>query len=148
MAVASHNVTSTIKNRLRTPRLVIIEFVLDSLWDIGSAGQMLFLSLAPNYVGSNRKNIHHECIRFNFKNGKAIENQPVSVLKRLRKLQKYLTPLCSILVTKSSPHSPPEIPLITLSLSSTPIQTTRLVIYSSPPKMTRQGRLWPPQSTR
>ena len=111
MVLASHNVTPTIKNRLRTPHLVTIEFVLDNLWDIGSAGQMLFLSLAPNYIGSNRQNIHHECIQFNLKNGRAIKNQLVSVLKRLQKLQqKYLTPLCSILVTTSSPHLPPEIP--------------------------------------
>jgi len=92
MALASHNITPTIRNRLRTPRLVIIEFVLDSLHDVGSAGQMLYLSLAPNYVGSNRKNIHHECIRFDLKNKKAFRTQLVSVKRKLRKLQKYLTP--------------------------------------------------------
>jgi len=93
MALTSHNVTPTIKNRLRTPRLVIIEFVLEDLFDVGSAGQMLYLSLAPNYINDNRKNIHHECIRFNLKNQKVINNHGRSVLRKLKAMQKmYLPP--------------------------------------------------------
>lgn len=93
MVLTSHNVTPTIKNRLRTPRLVIIEFVLDELSDVGSAGQMLYLSLVPNYTRDTRHNIRHESIKFDLKNDKATATHMKSVSKKLKNLQQlYVLP--------------------------------------------------------
>ena len=50
MRIVAHNVNATVRNRLRTPRLVIIEFSLRDLPTKGSPGQLLHLSLVPNYA--------------------------------------------------------------------------------------------------
>jgi len=55
-----------VKNRIRTPRLLILEFALKELPDIGSPGQMLYLSLFQNYL--NKKDLHHERIQFDLNN--------------------------------------------------------------------------------
>jgi hypothetical protein len=86
MIVKSHNVKSSIKNRLKTPRLVIIEFVLGELPDTGSSGHMLYLSLFPNYI--NKRDLHFEQIRFDLKNDKAIQDHMDEVSKKVGELRK------------------------------------------------------------
>lgn len=87
MDINSHNMTPTIKCRLRTPRLVIIEFILEELPDISTPGQMLYLSLAPNYLG-DKKDLHHEIIRFDLKSEDAIQEHMAHVSDRVRALNK------------------------------------------------------------
>jgi hypothetical protein len=50
MATSATNPGGPRRQRVRSPRLVIIEFVLDDLPHIGTTGQLLYLSLAQNYV--------------------------------------------------------------------------------------------------
>jgi len=85
MLVTSHNVTATFKNRLRTPRLVIIEFVLEELPVVGTPGQMLHLSLLPNYTSA--ADLHHETIRFDIKNDEAFCKHGAFVSDRVGKLK-------------------------------------------------------------
>ena len=93
MLVNSHNVTASFKNRLRTPRLVIIEFILEELPDVGSPGQMLHLSLLPNYTSA--KDLHHEKVRFDIKNSKALDKHQASVSKRVEKLRRKCALCCA-----------------------------------------------------
>ena len=142
MTLTSHNVTPTIRNRLRTPRLVIIEFVLEELFGVGSAGQMLYLSLVPNYTSDSRKNIRHESIKFDLNNANAFAKHKKAVSRKVKNLQQlYVFP--SISAIAPSPYLPLAIPLIMQFLSSTPIQMIPPVISSSPPTMKIVRRLWP-----
>lgn len=63
MAINAHNPAGPLKQRVKTPRLVIIEFVLDELPHVGTAGQLLHLSLVQNYMVEPSK-LHHELIFF------------------------------------------------------------------------------------
>lgn len=101
MNLTAHNITNSISNRLRSPRLVIIEFVLDELSGIGSAGQMLYLSLFPNYV--KKGDLHHEKISFDLKNEQATSVHIASMPKRVRALKKlcvfFVLPLVHKFIT-------------------------------------------------
>lgn len=83
----SHNVTATVKNRLRTPQLVIIEFVLEEVSDTARAGEMLYLSLISNYTKDKQRDIRHEKIIFDLKNDKAIQGHQSSVSKTVAALR-------------------------------------------------------------
>lgn len=88
MNVVVHNLNATVKNRLRTPCLVIIEFTLGELPDTGSPGQLLNLSLAPNY-GPNRQDLHYKQILFDIKDDAAFTthiNAVSDVVKKLERL--------------------------------------------------------------
>ena|ERR1700679_3485004 len=87
MAINSHNITASINVRLKTPPLVIIEFILEELPSIGSSGQMLFMSLGQNYVG-DKKDLHFEQIQFDLKNPRAINDHMDLVSKRVKDLQR------------------------------------------------------------
>ena len=63
MATSAINPANPRKQRVRSPRLVIIEFVLDDLSHMGTTGQLLYLSLAQNYVVAPGR-LHHELIFF------------------------------------------------------------------------------------
>lgn len=63
MAISAHNPGGAQKQRLRTPRLAIIEFTLDALPHMGTAGHLLYLSLVQNYVVEPSK-LHHKLIFF------------------------------------------------------------------------------------
>ena len=63
MAISAHNSATGLKHRVKTPSLVIIELVLDQLPHIGTAGQLLYLSIAQNYLNMPSK-LHHELIFF------------------------------------------------------------------------------------
>jgi hypothetical protein len=63
MATSATNPEGPRRQRVRSPRLVIIEFVLDDLPHIGTTGQLLYLSLAQNYVVAPDR-LHHELIFF------------------------------------------------------------------------------------
>ena len=56
MEVAAHNIGASFRNSLRTPRLLIIEFVLRELSDTGTAGQMLLeTSPSPQTMSRERR---------------------------------------------------------------------------------------------
>ena len=63
MAIAAHNPANARKQRIKTPSLVIIELVLAQLPHVGTAGQLLYLSLVQNYTPTPTK-LHHELIFF------------------------------------------------------------------------------------
>src|SRR5882757_8293167 len=89
MAVNAHNMTSTILNQLWTPRLVILEFILKDLSNIGTVGQLLHLSLLPNYTRESRDSLHHEQIIFDLNSNQEISDH-VSLMKdRVRNLKMY-----------------------------------------------------------
>jgi hypothetical protein len=87
MEIRSHNIQPSIQNRLRTPRLVIIEFILEGLPDVGTPGQMLYLSLAPNYIGEKTR-LLHEKIRFDLKNDTAVQKHIKAVSERVKAMKK------------------------------------------------------------
>ena len=87
MQIDTHNLAAAVKNWLRTPRLVIIEFILEDLIGIGATGDMLLLSLASNYAPGNRSNIHHEKISFDLKNDNTILQHKHSVSRTVQKLK-------------------------------------------------------------
>ena len=87
MALSSHSTAPSLKARFQTPHLVIIEFILDELLDVGSTGQMLYMSLTPNYL-KNKEDIHLEKIRFNLKNEDAILDHIQHVSDRVKELKK------------------------------------------------------------
>lgn len=86
MQVVAHNVKATVKNRLKTPRLVIVEFILNELPKTGSAGQLLHLSLSPNYI-PNPHHLHHEQIPFDVKDDNALAEHKANVLERIKTLK-------------------------------------------------------------
>ena len=68
MEITAHNPTNPQKQQVRAPSLVIIEFILDTLPHIGTAGQLLYLSLMQNY-GVNPSDLYHQMIFFDVVNG-------------------------------------------------------------------------------
>ena len=68
MEITAHNPTNPRKQQVRAPSLVIIEFILDALPHIGTAGQLLYLSLVQNYV-VNPSDLRHQMIFFDVVNG-------------------------------------------------------------------------------
>lgn len=96
MALNSHNIRPSFKNRLRTPRLVIIEFMLAELRESGSSGEILSMSLSSNYIYI--EDLRYEKIRFDLKNSEAIQShtnymsEKVEELKRVYVLPSQLCP--------------------------------------------------------
>lgn len=86
MHVKTHNVNAAVENRLRTPRLVIIEFTLGELPARGGPGQLLELSLAANYV-PNPHDLHYELVHFNIKDPSAFITHIASVSEKVTKLR-------------------------------------------------------------
>lgn len=86
--MSAHNVAAAAKSRLRTPRLVIIEFILEELSPTGNTGKMLYLSLASNYSVKRLQDIHHEQICFDFKTDEAMAAHVPYVAKRVAALKK------------------------------------------------------------
>jgi len=86
MKISSHNIQPSLKNRLRTPRLLILEFALKELPMEGSPGQMLYLSLFQNYI--KREDLHFERITFDLKNERVREDHPKYVSDRVRELKR------------------------------------------------------------
>ena len=119
MLVKTHNVAPGVKCRLRTPVLVIIEFILEDVVDMASAGQMMFLSLAANYTAESRKNIHHEKIVFDLKSDSAIVDHSRSVSLAVQKLKGLYV---------FAPPPPPSLSRLTF-MSGTP-STTRSSLFT------------------
>lgn len=86
--VTAHNIGASFRNRLRTPRLVIIEFVLQELSKTSTAGEMLRLSLAPNYIKTKNDFLHFQKIPFDLKNNAAIKKHGSTMRGHLRKLRR------------------------------------------------------------
>jgi hypothetical protein len=63
IAISAHNPAGSLKQRVRSPSLVIIEFVFGQLPKVGTAGQLLHLSIIQNYTVTPSK-LHHELIPF------------------------------------------------------------------------------------
>lgn len=86
MAISAHNLAGPLKQRVRAPRLVIIEFILDGLPCIGTAGQLLHLSLVQNYMEAP-SNLHHELILFDVAEAQLAEHsvRMATIVKGLQK---------------------------------------------------------------
>ena len=64
MAVAAHRPVNGRKQRVKTPRLIILEFILQELpTHLGTPGTQLRMSLAPNYQAAKHQ-IRHKIIIF------------------------------------------------------------------------------------
>lgn len=83
----AHNATTPRKQRVRTPSLVIIEFILDQLPHMGTAGQLLHLSLMQNYVAEPGR-LHYEEVSFELNSSDALEKHTKQMGKVARKLGK------------------------------------------------------------
>ena len=81
MTIAAHTTTYTFKNHLKTPRMVILKFVLEDLSDSANISGVLYLSLLCNYTKDKREALHHEKIIFNLSNDGAIANHEKLVSK-------------------------------------------------------------------
>jgi len=86
--VAAHNIGASFRNRLRTPRLVIIEFVLHELSETATAGKMLHLSLSPNYINIKSDYLRYQQIPFDLKDNKAIRNHGSTMRRCLKEFEK------------------------------------------------------------
>lgn len=87
MGISAHNIANPRKQRIKTPHLVIIEFVLDQLPHVGTAGELLYLSLTPNYQATPAK-LYHELIFFNISDGKELGKHIKHMARVAKKLQK------------------------------------------------------------
>lgn len=87
MKLTAHNIRPAIKNRLRTPRLVIIEFILAELSDVSSTGQLMYSSLLTNYAREDRSTIHYEAIVFDLGSRRAINKHCLSMVAKVGDLR-------------------------------------------------------------
>jgi hypothetical protein len=87
MAISAHNPTNARKQRVRTPSLVILEFTLSQLPHIGTAGQLLHLSLAQNYLVVPER-LHHEPVFFDISSADELAKHAAMVSKLVKELQK------------------------------------------------------------
>lgn len=134
MTVTAHNATTPRKQRVKTPSLVIIEFVLDQLPHRGTAGQLLHLSLMQNYV-VERDRIHYEDIYFELNSPGALEKHTKRVEKVIKKLQTRYLDRCGCFSTTQNKITGV---LTMLCSSSTPIPMTPQVTCGTAPLMPNQ----------
>jgi hypothetical protein len=87
MAITAHRPANPLKQRIRTPHLVIIELVLKQLPSLGTPGQFLHLSLAQSYIVASER-LHHELIRFDLPSEKAIKTHAKEMRTIVRRLKK------------------------------------------------------------
>ena len=75
------------KQRVSTPRLAIIEVILDQLPHIGTAGHLLYLSLIQNYAPDPSR-LCYEPIFFDINNtGAVLESHTAKMAALVGKLQ-------------------------------------------------------------
>ena len=86
MAVTAHNPANPRKQRVRSPSLIIIEFILKGLPQVGTAGQLLHLSLAPNYVVEPHR-LHHEQIPFELNSQGEFERHTTQMAETVKAMQ-------------------------------------------------------------
>lgn len=86
MTISAHNPAYGRKQRVNTPHLAIIEFVLDQLPHVGTAGQLLYLSLIPNYILAPSR-LHHELIFFNINNSGTLKDHSKRMCEAAKKLR-------------------------------------------------------------
>lgn len=98
MVVTAHNPTTPRKQRVRTPSLVIIEFVLGQLPHMGTAGQLLHLSLMQNYA-VDRSRLHYEEVVFELGSQGALEKHSKDVGKLVSRLRKRYANRCTCFPT-------------------------------------------------
>ena len=92
MATATHLPVNGYKQHVKTPLLAIIELVLAALpYRLGTSGDLLRISMAPNYMASP-DGIFHEIIDFELSNGDARAKHLKRMDKVTRKLQKGCVP--------------------------------------------------------
>lgn len=87
MVITAHRQANPLKQRVKTPSLVIIEFVLAQLPSIGTAGQLLYLSLAQSYIATPGR-LHHELICFDLPRPCDLHRHPNRMTKIVSELQK------------------------------------------------------------
>jgi hypothetical protein len=87
MAIAAHRSVDGRKQRLKTPRLVILEFILEALpTHLGTPGTQLRMSLAPNYQVAKHQ-IHHEIVIFEICDDEALAEHAEKVDQLAARLQ-------------------------------------------------------------
>ena len=86
MVVTAHKPANPLKQRVRTPSLVILELVLASLPNVGTAGEILHLSLMQNYTSAPSR-LHHERIIFDFQVKKLVPHglRMANIVSKLEK---------------------------------------------------------------
>lgn len=87
MKIVAHIPTTPRKQRVKTPSLVIIEFVLGQLPHLGTAGQLLHLSLMQNYVVEPER-LHYEVIKFELNSPDAVKTHNKYVVGVVKELVK------------------------------------------------------------
>lgn len=87
MAIAAHHPANPIKQRFRTPSLVIIEFVLEQLPHNGTAGQLLHLSLTQGYTAAPDQ-LHHQLIFFDIGTPEELSSNITRMANIVNELQK------------------------------------------------------------
>jgi hypothetical protein len=137
MTVTAHNPTTPRKQRVRTPSLVIIEFVLGQLPHMGTAGQLLHLSLMQNYAVEPGR-LHYEEVVFELNTPGALEKHTKEVVKLVGRVKKRYVNRCTCFPTTQNKVTGDS---TTLCSSSTPIPTTLQATYGTAPLMPIQGSL-------
>ena len=95
MALNSHDIRPGTNNRVKTPHLVIIEFMLAELHEPGSSGEILSMSLSSNYI--YLEDLHYEKIQFDLKHSGAIQlhmNYMSEKVEELKRTYILSSPLC------------------------------------------------------
>lgn len=87
MVITASYPAQPLKQRFRTPSLVIIEFVLGALPQIGTAGQLLYLSLIQNYIHTPER-LCHKQIPYDIGGTEALEAHTTQIVKIVKELQK------------------------------------------------------------
>jgi len=86
MAVSANTPAYGWKQWVKTPRLAIVEFVLDQLPHVGTAGQLLHLAVMQHYLLAPSR-LHHEQVFFNIKNNSALDHHAVEMAKLAANLE-------------------------------------------------------------
>lgn len=99
MVITAHRPPNPMKQRARMPSLVIIEFILEALPHVGTAGQLLHLSLAQSYIEKPDR-LHHEPIFFDIADSAKHAQHINNVADTVEKLRKrcVFAPICAFLL--------------------------------------------------
>ena len=97
MVIAAHQPANPLKQRIKTPSLVIVELVLSSLPQVGTAGQLLYLSLAQNYVVAPSR-LYLQSIVFDYQ-----QKYLLGHIIRMSNIVKQLQMMCVVSIQLSRP---------------------------------------------
>ena len=87
MAINAPYPAEPLKQRIRTPRLAIVELILEEMSSrFGTAGDLLRISLGPNYQAADTE-ISHSIIKFDLGNEMASTEHRKKMASLARQLQ-------------------------------------------------------------